>query len=142
VLQAIRHFLFMANILKTCISQLNTVLSYRKTYLLGRKVETGKPENTGGRVLGRGYLLIGSMPCKGVFESFISQLFKTYGGHQMSVCLVAVEGGYVIRASFGKRDEGVFVMAEHSKQMRVFKKADSALAVCKRIGLPVVSIEL
>ena len=132
----------MSITLKTAISKLNLVLSYRKTYILGRKLESVKPENTGGRVLGRGYSLVGSLPCKGVFESFIAQLFKTYGVNQMSVSLVAVEGGYVIRAVFGKRTEGVFVMAEHSKQMRVFKKADSALSVCKRLGLPVVSVEL
>lgn len=61
----------------------------------------------------------------------------------MSVDLVAVEGGYVIRASFGhSRESGVFIMAEHSQQMRVFKKADSALAVCRRLGLPVVSVQL
>lgn len=60
----------------------------------------------------------------------------------MQVDLVAVEGGYVIRASFGhSRDSGVFIMAEHSKQMRVFKKADSALAVCRRLGLAVVSVQ-
>jgi len=60
----------------------------------------------------------------------------------MSVVLVAVDGGYVIRAVLGNQKSGVFVMAEHSKQMRVFKKADSAIAVCRRLGLPVVSVEL
>lgn len=60
----------------------------------------------------------------------------------MSVVLVAVEGGYVIRAVLGQQNTGVFVMAEHSQQMRVFKKADSAIAVCRKLGLPVVSVEL
>lgn len=61
----------------------------------------------------------------------------------MSVELVAVEGGYVIRGFFGhSRESGVFIMAEHSQQMRIFKKADSALSVCRKLGLPVVAVQL
>lgn len=60
----------------------------------------------------------------------------------MSVVLVAVDGGFVIRAVLGNQKSGVFVMAEHSQQMRVFKRADSALSVCRKIGLSVVGVEL
>lgn len=60
----------------------------------------------------------------------------------MSVSLVSVDGGYVIRALLGNQKTGVFVMAEHSRQMRVFKRADSALAVCKKLGLDVVQVQL
>lgn len=60
----------------------------------------------------------------------------------MSVVLVSVDGGFVIRAILGNQKSGVFVMAEHSQQMRVFKRADSALAVCRKIGLSVVGVEL
>lgn len=83
----------------------------------------------------RGYM------CQGVLEASLRDGFRMWG-RQMSVCLVAVDGGYVIRAVLGNQKTGVFVMAEHSKQMRVFKKADSALSVCKKLGLPVVSVEL
>lgn len=60
----------------------------------------------------------------------------------MSVFLVAVQGGYVIRAVLGNQKTGVFLMAEHSKQMRVFKRADSALAVCRKLGFPSVGVQL
>lgn len=60
----------------------------------------------------------------------------------MSVVIVAVEGGYVIRAVLGNEKTGVFVMAEHSQRMRVFKKADSAFASCRRMGLKDIRVEL
>lgn len=85
---------------------------------------------------------VGGKPCRGVLEVSFRDSFRLWGKN-MSVDLVAVDGGYVIRACFGSnRESGVFIMAEHSQQMRVFKKADSALAVCRRLGLPVVSVQL
>lgn len=84
---------------------------------------------------------VGGIPCLGVLEASFRDQFRMWG-KQMSVVLVAVDGGYVIRAVLGNQKSGVFVMAEHSRQMRVFKKADSAIAVCRRLGLPVVSVEL
>ena len=84
---------------------------------------------------------VGGIPCLGVLESSIRDNYRQWR-HQMSVVLVAVEGGYVIRAVLGNQKAGTFIMAEHSQQMRVFKKADSALSVCRKLGLPVVSVEL
>jgi len=93
--------------------------------------------------VGRGdsVLDIAGFQCQGVLEASLRDQVRMWG-RQVSVCLVAVDGGYVIRAVLGNQKSGVFVMAEHSRQMRVFKRADSALAVCKRLGLPVVSVEL
>lgn len=87
-------------------------------------------------------VLVGKVPCLGVREASLIDQVRMWGA-QVSVVLVAVDGGYVIRAVLGRDSKsGVFVMAEHSKQMRIFKKADSALSVCKKLGLPVVSVEL
>lgn len=81
------------------------------------------------------------LPCQGVLVGSLRDGFRMWR-HQMSVVLVAVDGGFVIRAVLGNQKSGVFVMAEHSQQMRVFKRADSALSVCRKIGLSVVGVEL
>lgn len=81
------------------------------------------------------------VPCQGVLVGSLRDGFRMWR-HQMSVVLVAVDGGFVIRAVLGNQKSGVFVMAEHSQQMRVFKRADSALSVCRKIGLSVVGVEL
>lgn len=60
----------------------------------------------------------------------------------MSVVLVAVEGGYAIRAVLGQQNVGVFVASERSQAMRVFKTADSALRVCRKLGMEKVAVEL
>lgn len=79
--------------------------------------------------------------CQGVLVGSLRDSYRIWR-HQMSVVLVAVDGGFVIRAVLGNQKSGVFVMAEHSQQMRIFKRADSALAVCRKIGLAVVGVEL
>lgn len=84
---------------------------------------------------------VGGVPCQGVMFGSLRDAFRMWRG-QMSFVVVAVDGGYVIRAVLGNQKAGVFVMAEHSKQMRVFKKADSALAMCRRLGLSSVKIDL
>lgn len=103
---------------------------------------TGKNRVSGARADSPSVVIdVGGKPCRGVLEVSLRDSFRLWGGN-MQVDLVAVEGGYVIRASFGSsRAAGVFIMAEHSKQMRVFKKADSALSVCRRLGLSVVSVQ-
>jgi hypothetical protein len=84
---------------------------------------------------------IRGIPCAGVLESVLRQLARVWR-KRMSVCIVAVEGGYLIRAVLDMQKSGVFVMAEHSQQMRIFKKADTAIAACRRMGLDLVTVEL
>lgn len=84
---------------------------------------------------------IAGISCMGVLESFLCQQARSWRNH-MSVVIVAVEGGYVIRAVLGTQKTGVFVMAEHSQRMRIFKKSDTALASCRRMGLKCVQVQL
>lgn len=84
---------------------------------------------------------LGPFPCQGVLEISLRDQFRLWGKN-MSVVLVAVEGGYAIRAVLGQQNVGVFVASERSQAMRVFKTADSALRVCRKLGMEKVAVEL
>lgn len=79
--------------------------------------------------------------CLGVLEASFRDLYRIWKNY-MSVCLVAVEGGYVIRGVLGKQELGIVLKAEHSNLTRVFKKSDSALSACRKMGFQVVAVEL
>lgn len=100
-----------------------------KNLLLGRGAPKSEP------------VYLGKYLCQGVLEVHFRDQFRMWGKN-MSVVLVSVDGGYVIRAVLSNQAEGVFIMSERSEQMRVFKKADTALRVCKKLGLPIVAVEL
>lgn len=123
------------------VSFLKNVITSGKTYFSWRKMNTHFSVLAGRGVQSSLAVELNGFQCKGVLEASLRDGFRMWG-RQMSVALVAVEGGYVIRAVLGSQKSGVFLMAEHSQQMRVFKKADSALSVCRKLGLPVVSVEL
>jgi len=60
----------------------------------------------------------------------------------MSVIIVEVQDGYVLTGVIGNNETGVCIIAEHARSLRVFKRLDSAITVCKRLGFPVVSVQL
>ena len=60
----------------------------------------------------------------------------------MVVTIFAVDGGYAIRSMVQGSVFGVFLMAEHSKMMRIFKRLDTAVNVCKRMGLGKIVVDL
>lgn len=93
--------------------------------------------------LGKGHdgIQLGVFLCQGVLEISLRDQYRMWGKN-MSVVLVAIEGGYAIRAVLGQQKVGVFLAAEHSKSMRIFKTADSALRVCRKIGMEIVAVEL
>lgn len=84
---------------------------------------------------------LGPFLCKGVLEVSLRDQFRMWGKN-MSVVLVPVDGGYAIRAVLGQQNVGVFVASERSQSMRVFKTADAALRVCRKLGMGLVSVEL
>lgn len=89
--------------------------------------------------------------CLGVLEASFRDLYRLWKNH-MTVSLVAVDGGYVIRGALRQdtgirggiryQEVGIVLKAEHSNLTRVFKKSDSALSACRKLGLQVVSVEL
>lgn len=89
----------------------------------------------------QGVVDLGGYTCQGVLEVSLRDQFRMWGKN-MSIALVAVEGGYAIRAVLGQSKIGVFVASERSQSMRVFKSADSALRVCRKLGMGLVSVEL
>ncbi len=93
--------------------------------------------------LGKGHegVQLGVFLCQGVLEISLRDQYRMWG-KQMSVVLVSVEGGYAIRAVLGQQKVGVFLASERSKSMRIFKTADSALRVCRKIGMEIVAVEL
>jgi hypothetical protein len=84
---------------------------------------------------------LGPFICQGVLEVSLRDQYRMWGKN-MSVVLVSVDGGYAIRAVLGQQNVGVFVASERAKTMRVFKTADSALRVCRKLGMEIVAVEL
>lgn len=85
---------------------------------------------------------VGGILCQGVLEVSLRDQFRMWGKN-MSVCLISIDDGYAIRAVLGQHQKvGVFVASERSQSMRVFKTADAALRVCRKLGMQVVSVEL
>ncbi len=66
-----------------------------------------------------------------------------YDGFHLT--LVEVEGGFQLRARSGtfNRPNAAWVLeSEKARQVRVFRSAQAAFAVCKRLGFPSVTVEL
>jgi hypothetical protein len=60
----------------------------------------------------------------------------------MIITIVSVEGGYAIRSMVQGSVFGTYIEAEHSKRMRVFRRLDTAVNVCKSFGVAKVVVEL
>ena len=60
----------------------------------------------------------------------------------MIISIIAVEGGYAVRSMVQGSVFGTYVEAEHSKKMRVFRRLDTAVNVCKSFGVVKVVVEL
>lgn len=84
---------------------------------------------------------LGGVKCRGVLESYARQQVFQFGKY-MQTAIVPTDGGNAIRMVTGQIDQGVFIMSEHSKKVRVFKTVDTALKVCRRLGLPHVLVYL
>lgn len=66
-------------------------------------------------------------------------------GDSARVRLITIEGGYALKAVVGfytKRAGTYWLVSEHSKRLRVFKRVDTALALCNQFGLASVVIDL
>lgn len=66
-------------------------------------------------------------------------------GDSVRVKLVTIEGGYALTADvgFGTRRAGTYwLVSEHSQRLRVFKRVDTALALCHQFGLASIAIDL
>ncbi len=84
---------------------------------------------------------LGGVPCSGVRASNMRSVYLTYGD-SMIITIVAVDGGYAIRSMVQGSVFGTFIESEHSKRMRVFKRVDTALNVCREFGVGKVVVEL
>lgn len=58
-----------------------------------------------------------------------------------TLTLVAVEGGYALRLEVRNR-ESCWLLAEKSGEVRVFKRAETALDLCRRVGVTSVTVHL
>lgn len=66
-------------------------------------------------------------------------------GNSARVRLVTIEGGYALKADvgFGVKPAGTYwLVSEHSQRLRVFKRVDTALALCHQFGLASIVIDL
>lgn len=96
---------------------------------------------------------------KGMLLGFLRVLLEDLGERFVLVHLVTVEGGVAIRAdvfaSYGssgtprrsleqadKEGGRYWLVSEHSRQLRVFKRTDTALSLCRELGLKSVVLDL
>lgn len=84
---------------------------------------------------------LGGVDCAGVTAGQMRTVYLTYGD-SMIITIVAVDGGYAVRSMVQGSVFGTYIEAEHSKQMRVFKRLDTAMNCCKNIGVRKVVVEL
>lgn len=66
-------------------------------------------------------------------------------GDSVRVRLVTIEGGFALKADVGfgiKRAGTYWLVSEHSQRLRVFKRVDTALALCQQFGLASIVIDL
>lgn len=84
---------------------------------------------------------LGGVQCAAVTEGQMRSTYLNYGG-SMVVTIIAVDGGYAVRSLVQGSVFGTYIEGEHSKAMRVFKRLDTAINVCRRMGLCKVVVEL
>jgi hypothetical protein len=84
---------------------------------------------------------LGGVQCAAVTEGQMRATYLNYGG-SMVVTIVAVDGGYAVRSLVQGSVFGTYIEGEHSKSMRLFKRLDTAINVCRRMGLCKVVVEL
>ena len=73
----------------------------------------------------------------------LRQLVESIGGDGMKMTVCRAQDGYVLRSHVGYQSRKSFgLMAEKSREQRVFKSMDSALRVCKKLGFSLVQVEL
>lgn len=66
----------------------------------------------------------------------------SFGGEKVQVRLVQRDDGFSLHATIGfQPKESLFLIAEHSRKMRVFKSADSALRTASAMGFSTVIVE-
>lgn len=86
---------------------------------------------------------ISELPFELVTVDVLRQLVESVGGDGMKMTVCRVSDGFVLRSHVGyQARKSLGVMAEKSRQQRVFKTMDSALRVCKTLGFHVVQVEL
>lgn len=87
--------------------------------------------------------VIGEIEYELVTLDTFRMLFESVGGGVMKMTVVKREDGYVLHGHMGYQARKSFgLKAEKSGQQRVFKSMDSALRVCRKLGLSVVQVEL
>ena len=84
---------------------------------------------------------LGGVQCVGVPEGQMRVVYLSYGDH-MVITIVSVVGGYAVRSVVQGGVFGTYIEGEHSKSMRVFKSLDTAVNVCKRLGVCKVVVEV
>jgi hypothetical protein len=84
---------------------------------------------------------LGGVECVGVPALHMRSLYLSYGD-SMIITIIAVDGGYAIRSMVQGSVFGTYVEAEHSKRMRVFRRLDTAVNVCKSFGVGKVVVEI
>jgi hypothetical protein len=76
------------------------------------------------------------------FDS-LRRLCESVGGDGMKMTVCRSEGGFVLRTHVGYQPKKAFgLMAEKSREQRVFKSMDSALRVCNKLGFDLVQVQL
>lgn len=86
---------------------------------------------------------ISGIPFELVTVDVLRQLVESVGGDGMKMTVCRAQDGYVLRSHVGYQARKAFgVMAEKSREQRVFKTMDSALRVCKKLGFTSVQVEL
>ena len=80
---------------------------------------------------------------KGLLLSSMRVLIDGFGPN-LQASLVTVEGGLALRVRLGIHgDRGLYwLVSESSQQLRIFKRADTALAQCHDLGLNRISVDL
>ena len=84
---------------------------------------------------------LGGVQCVGVTEGQIRATYLAYGS-SMVITIISVDGGYAVRSVVQGSVFGTYIEAEHAKCMRVFKRLDTAINVCRRMGIGKVVVEL
>ena len=84
---------------------------------------------------------LGGVQCAAVTEAQMRATYLSYG-ESMVITIIAVDGGYAVRSIVQGSVFGTYIEAEHSKSMRVFKRLDTAINVCRRLGVGKVVVEL
>lgn len=86
---------------------------------------------------------ISEIPFELVTFDVLRQLVESVGGDGMKMTVCRSPDGYLLRSHVGYQSRKSFgLMAEKSREQRVFKSMDSALRVCKKLGFSLVQVEL